>query len=555
VIRWIPLLTAVLVACQSASTTPKAHLVVSLGENPPGQRWLDPDASLGTEAFADGAQVLMSEAVAPGDRLTARAQVPGTNCVLLPGRTSPGLHDVDLLLFAEDGTELLADELPDARPTLLLCPPRPSNVYVVARAVSGRGMLAVGTELIPLAQANSVRSRLGLDGTGRRSSPRTDLDAMESFVAHQRTLAVPLELTKIRQLPVDSAHPTVVGLTVPSGRCLDLLAIPDADIFGVDVELVDEDGETVGRMGLSGPERFSLVCAHTLTTVNLLIRPQVGRGMLNLFVSQLDAHHAPRVGSHRIEVGGTVELDREVEERSATLLNRGYLRTGTPLSYDLATGQVVALQFSPLGTCRHFEFFAETPARGIKSRYFSKTGELLAESSGHDHSTLTLCPGAEGRLEGALTGRGGRLMIMQWQIPSLLAPSLPSGPAFSQMVGVFESLGLDEPLRSALQAERVTLARSTQWRRSYQVKAGTCISAICTVDQMRLGVRVTLRRSEAASEMSSVQQSRISSSRLCVSPHATTPATVELSLSSEATQATGLLAVRFTDLPEDTDRD
>lgn len=102
--RWMLVLLGFPLACHSVSNPTKEPLSVSLGGSPPTQRWTDPLAAAEPAALGNGSRLLMNEAVAPGDRLTARAQVPGRSCMLLVGRTSPGLRDVDLLLFAEDGT-------------------------------------------------------------------------------------------------------------------------------------------------------------------------------------------------------------------------------------------------------------------------------------------------------------------------------------------------------------------------------------------------------------------------------------------------------------------
>ena len=50
-----------------------------------------------------------------------------------------GVEDVDLFVYADDGTSYGSDEAPDKRPTLMVCPGEAQRLYVVARIAQGNG--------------------------------------------------------------------------------------------------------------------------------------------------------------------------------------------------------------------------------------------------------------------------------------------------------------------------------------------------------------------------------------------------------------------------------
>jgi hypothetical protein len=76
-----------------------------------------------------------------GDRF--RAIKFGDTCALV-ARGAESVEDIDLLAYGDDGTVLGSDEAPNKKPALLVCPPHPRRLFVVARVAAGHGLVGVG---------------------------------------------------------------------------------------------------------------------------------------------------------------------------------------------------------------------------------------------------------------------------------------------------------------------------------------------------------------------------------------------------------------------------
>ena len=127
-------------------------------------------AELASAAGAGPLSIVASGEAAERERLGAFVEVPAAMCLLGSGRASSSVEDLDLAAFSDDGTPVAVDDGPDSHPTLLLCPPHPERVYLGAVAAAGEGLVAVGAQLVPPAQAAAVGKAMNAHGTRTASS-------------------------------------------------------------------------------------------------------------------------------------------------------------------------------------------------------------------------------------------------------------------------------------------------------------------------------------------------------------------------------------------------
>ena len=154
---------------------------------PDAQRWLGPDAARAREAGATDSEVVAVEAGAPGDRIAGLIEVPGDACVLLLARAAESVEDVDLFAYGDDGTVLGSDEAPDKKPALLVCPPHPRRIYVVARVASGHGLVAVGAQRVRPSDAAKIDKLLDARGRPNEAASRLGTwPSLEERIAEHR---------------------------------------------------------------------------------------------------------------------------------------------------------------------------------------------------------------------------------------------------------------------------------------------------------------------------------------------------------------------------------
>jgi hypothetical protein len=123
---------------------------------PDGRALLGDVATKATEAGAGPLSVVAMGETSERERLGAFVEIPEGSCLLGYARASRSVEDLDLAAFSDEGTPVAVDDAPDPHPTLLVCPPHPTRVYLAAVAASGEGLVAVGAQLVPPALAAAV---------------------------------------------------------------------------------------------------------------------------------------------------------------------------------------------------------------------------------------------------------------------------------------------------------------------------------------------------------------------------------------------------------------
>ena len=158
--------------------------------------------------------------------------------MLAYARASSTVEDLDLAAFSEDGTPAAVDDAPDPHPTLLVCPPHPSRVYLAAVAASGEGLVAVGAQLVPAALSSVVGKAMNAHGTRAASTRAAEAwPGLDDHVRqHHAAIGGKWEIVRKVAIAVDARMPSVVALPLEPDGCTDALVVADDDVGALEIE-------------------------------------------------------------------------------------------------------------------------------------------------------------------------------------------------------------------------------------------------------------------------------------------------------------------------------
>ena len=282
-----------------------------------------------TQLGAGPARVVASGPINEGERLGAFVDVPANACLLTYARGSSSIEDIDVVVFAEEGNPIAADEGPDPHPTVLVCPPHPDRVYLAVHAAAGEGLVALAAQLTPRDRAAEVALKLGARGS-RGEGPRSaeawpGLD--ERVRAHRAALGGHWEETKRVAVTADARTETVLAVTADADQCVDVLAVADEGVALLELELTDGEGRVIARAREATRERSVLLCTATAIAGSLHLRPHVGNGLAAVVVAKTPLEDASDLGEKPETVwyatSRTVEQAKKTVE--AELARAGYV--------------------------------------------------------------------------------------------------------------------------------------------------------------------------------------------------------------------------------------
>ncbi|MET0791540.1 MAG: hypothetical protein ABW061_08475 [Polyangiaceae bacterium] len=191
---------------------PPAVVFGKVAGTPDTRSWFRPERE---------SEVVAVEAGVAGDRVATLVDLPDSSCAVFIGRATETVEDLDLLAYGEDGAVLGMDEGPDKTPALLICPPHPTRVYVAARIAAGHGLVAIGVERMPPADAERAANQYHARHRNEESDARLASwpGLAERIAAHRQRLGG--KWTDVRRVavPLDARIPTRVSATVEDGRC------------------------------------------------------------------------------------------------------------------------------------------------------------------------------------------------------------------------------------------------------------------------------------------------------------------------------------------------
>jgi len=545
----LPAATSLLLSALLPACTPSARLLEPPREAPPAASvddeppppWLLETANSAGRAGAGQAQIFARGSGIPGDSLSGLVNVPSGRCALLYARGSAGLEDLDLLVFGEDGSEFGSDEAADANPTLLLCPETEQRLYVSARVVQGRGLLALAVHDVAPSESEAVR-RAVTRGPKSLASGADSWPGLEAAVStHRRQIGGDwLDLRRVA-VPVDARVPTRLSAEIPAERCLDALVLPSDAVARLDLDALDDTGRIFARGEGRAEARWTVLCAgEQKTTVSFEVRPQAGRG-LALFVLSTSRRTRERLS---LTPGLFPQGAPPRALSAAGSIPQTSVAKGERLDLKVGSVQSLALRFEG---CARLDLTPRDPLLGYEARVWSKSGQLLAQVEAVAHAPLFVCASAAGaRLDLVALRRGGGLEVQVGK--SQTAPSemqaLPL--AASRLLSRLRMTRGFELQTAAIDLHRIELSREQLLRIELDVPRTRCLQIFVGVEAGGYGVEIRALDAKSGAELASDRGSDSGVINVCAERKASRPIVVELRAAQG--KAGALWTTRATDL-------
>ena len=478
--------------------TPHPLLAPSVTAGERDGRALIADPSARAAHLGAGALSLVASAfVVENGWVGAFVEVPVDQCLLSYARGSSSVDDVDVAVYSEEGSTLAVDEGRDVHPTVLLCAPHPTRVYVAAHVVEGEGLVSVGAQLVPRDRAVVVARALGARGVeaegARQAGAWPGLE--ESVRVHRLELGGNWEEFKRVALPVDSRLPTTVSLPVGQDQCVDAMILPGDTVALLDVEAVDGDGRVVGRSKDGSTNPTLTVCSPTEMAGALSIRPHVGIGLVAVVLARAPGEVARDLSARPdiAWVAPSQPLETVNRAHEALLRKSGYDAPVVTASGALVLGRrfSLPLDLSALGNaCARIDVVAGAPLALVNARVRGDGGVTLASAEASSSVAMFACAHAGVHLELEARGRPGPFRVTvrpeRWRDAVLGARPLAASRMLTRAAAGPEMLleGTPTVVRElSLAADRVT-----SWTEN--VPAGRCLKATVGVEGSGAGVEI-----------------------------------------------------------------
>jgi len=509
---------------------------------PKTQAWFRPERE---------SEVVAVEAGVAGDRIAALVDLPEDSCAVFIARGTDTIGDLDLMVYGEDGAELGMDTGADKTPAVLVCPPHPARVYVSARIAAGHGLVALGAERMPPRDAeraaNAYHARqIASEGDARLASWP---GLAERIAEHRQRLGG--KWTDVRRVavPLDTRIPTRLSANVEERRCLHALVLASDELSHIELSAVDQDGHILGRAASLGRDRSLVVCSPVPTLFSFELRPQGGRGVAVLVLSQSEEGSAADFDDAlRVDRYATGNLDDARQKNAARLEGLGYpkakvLKTGT-----LQPGRLDSAAFALPKGCARLDILSAAPVRDVSARLWSADDSLIAESNSRAAPVLFACSGGGPvRLDTESMARPGDYSV-ELRVEPEPAPLLQASPlAASRLLSHMLEHGL---IRSGTQAGKITLHHLTPEHLETQqlmVPFGRCVDFTLALGAGSTGAEVRLVDEGSGDELALSRGTNATSARVCaLDAHAGGTIHARAELRVDAGQGEGLSTTHMT---------
>ena len=516
--KWRVLAAAVLgVAAASCAPAPKPAVAppapAAFGKasgKPDTRGWFRPERE---------SEVVAVEAGVAGDRIATLVDLPPNSCAVFIGRATETVEDLDLLAYGEDGAVLGMDEGPDRTPALLVCPPHPARVYVAARIAAGHGLVAIGVERLPPADAERAANQYHARHRNEESDARLASwpGLAERIAAHRQRLGGKWSDVRRVAVPLDARIPTRVSANVEESRCLHALVLPGEELSRIELSALDDDGHVLGRASALGHDRSLVVCSPLTSAVTFELRPQGGRGVAVLVLSQSEPGSAGTIDDalhvERYPIG---TLDEAREKSAASLQGLGYAKAKVLKTGTVEPGRLDSAAFALPKGCSRLDVLAGAPVRDLSARLWAADDTLIAESEERASPVLFACsPGGPVRLDTESLARPGPYSV-ELRLEPEAAPLLTGSPlAASRLLGHMLEHGL---IRSATQAGKITHHELSPERldsEQFLVPLGRCVDLTLALGAGTGGAEVRLLDESTGEELALSRGTNVTSARAC----------------------------------------
>jgi hypothetical protein len=464
-------------------------------------------------------EIVTVEAGVAGDRVASLVDLPEASCAIFIARGTDTIEDLDLLAYGEDGAVLGMDEGPDKTPALLVCPPHPGRVYVAARIAAGHGLVALGVERVDprdaehAADVYHARHRQTENAARLASWP----GLAERIAEHRARLGGSWQDVRRVAVPLDARIPTRVSASVTENRCLHALVLATDELSHVELSALDQNGQILGRATSLGRDRSLVVCSPLDSSVTFELRPQGGRGVAVLVLSQSEPGSVNEIDDAlRVELYPSGTLDETRQKNASRLDGLGYpkakvLKTGT-----LQPGRLDSASFALPKGCSRVDVLAGAPVRGMSVRLWAADDSLIAMSDGRATPVLFACsPGGPVRIDTESLARPGPYSV-ELRVEPDAPPILQTYPlAAGRLLEHMLQHGL---IRSGAQAGKIThhqLSPEHLETEQILVPVGRCVDLTLALGPGASGAEVRLVDTDSGEELALGRGTTATSARAC----------------------------------------
>jgi hypothetical protein len=540
-------LALALAGCAKAPPPPAHAAAARFGKiegRPDAKAWLPP--SPGSQA-----EVLAVEGGVAGDRITNLLEVPEGDCAVVIARATPSVDDVDLFAYGEDGAVLGSDESSDKAPALLVCPPHPRRILIMARIAAGHGLVAIGAERVAIRDAARAAKVYGVryhpGEIAKRMTLWPGLD--EKLEQHRRRIGGRwIDLRRVA-VPLDARTPTRVSASIDGERCLDVLVAPSDEVTAVDVVLLGEDGTVLGRAETEGRDRSLIVCSPTPASVSLELRPHLGIGVAVLMLSRSDEGSEADIDADTLRLDvfafGTVAEERKRHDREQAA--RGYAAPRVAASGSLPLGRRLSYALELPEGCIRLDWVSGAPLRGVEAWLYAPDGALWAAEGGKNPQLFRCGPKSSARLDVSSLSRPGPFALELYAEPGTPKVLDKYPLAASRLLARMTSQGLIATARQVGAVYEAELKSTALARQALTLPFGRCLDVTLSMGIGAAGVELRLVRADGT-ELGSARGQSATSLHVCaVDASSGTAPEVIAEMRVVAGATTGLLTARQAD--------
>lgn len=484
-----------------------------------GQRLLAEDAALAIAAGAGPLRILGADIASEGDKVGGFVEIPEGECLVALARPSPTIGDVDLFAFEDDGSPFATDESPNQGGTILVCPPHPRRLYVVARVMAGVGLLGVGVQSVPAAKADAVSAAVRARGRPGEDTGRLDAwPGLESKVREHRA-AVGGRWEDVRRVavPVTPRATSRLSIALDPHRCADILLAPSEEIGSLDAVVEDARGRVIARSRERGRDRSAVVCAAERAEISVAIRPRASQGLVAVVIGR----SAPGASA---EIALTAFADhvtqpRELPEARAALeralAGHGYGSPRLAGTSSARTGQRASVAVDVPAGCARIDVVAGKPLGAFRADLWDDQSALVTQVYGGAQGTFFACgKGGAWRADVEALSAPGPFAVEVRKEKTAPAALVAHPLAAARLLGRLEAAGTAVDASSAQAAQVVALDAAALRTTTFTVPASSCTEVIVALDAGAQGLDLRVIDG-TTSETSLVRGATVASERLC----------------------------------------
>jgi hypothetical protein len=470
------------------------------------------DVRAARELGADEPELALTGTGISGDSLGAFVDIPEGRCGLLLGRGTRGVQDVDVFVFADDGTVLASDEAPSKDATLLVCPAHASRVYASGRLAAGFGLFGLTLQPIPPERAALLGDRFGV--SSGKSSEVSELGSNwpgldERLAEHRRRLGGRWETLRKVALPVDPRAYVDVSASVDAGTCMDLYLTPSDDVAHLELEVIDASGRWIGSGEARGMDRNLMVCSSEPREIAIRSRPHAGRGLAALVVSSSSSAEVGD-GTARYDVRPEGDLRSRLVAHDARLARLGYGRSTLLREGALSTERRISVPLSLAPGCSRLDVLTAAPLRSLRAWLWDARGQLMADDVGGVDATLFACgPGTNARLDLDTASRGGAYAIQVRHAAKAPAAAAENALGMGRLLRLLDARRRLASLERLPEVQLARVSDSELARVSLLIPAGRCLELSAALDRGVSGLEVRLLDVTSPSDESEPESAEI----------------------------------------------